>query len=196
MQISIEQILVELIQNYMDLPANYGVDEFGNEIPCVSIRAQNIKLFNTDKLQITVSTISNKIYSSRCEYFEKEVEGEKLLFERLDTNERRNMQVDVYSRNNDAMLRFNEVQLALTSTTAEMFMDTYQFKIGKISEVHNLSGLEGGSDINRYTVRFDCLIWQQKEKAVPFYNDFKTDLYDNKGKWDSFTIKEEEEATT
>ena len=52
---SIEKILVDIIQHELDLPANYGTTDRGDVIPSVIIYSQNIKLHNTDKLQVTLS---------------------------------------------------------------------------------------------------------------------------------------------
>lgn len=169
MKIEIEKIFVQLIQQYLNLPNNYGLDRDGNEIPCVTIKSQNIKLFNTPHIQITVSTLSNKIYSNRKDY----IENENGYFERVFLNEHRQMQIDVYSRNNEARERFWEVQASLGSTLAEQLSNEYQFRIGKISNSFNLSGLDGGSDINRFTIRFDCLSWQEKITQVDYYNTFQ-----------------------
>ena len=185
MQVPIEQIIVNLIQNFMGLPDNYGTDANGNIIPCVSIASQNIKLFNTPELQITVKTISNQVYSNRKEYFDvtetiNEQQVTKLC-ERINLNEQRVMQIDAYSRKNDALLRFNEIQMSLTSTLAEQLEDQYQFKIGKISQSYNLSGLDGGSDINRFTIRFNCISWQEIVKDVQYYDKYtitEQDHYD------------------
>jgi len=185
MQVPIEQIIVKLIQDFMGLPDNYGTDVNGNIIPCVSIASQNIKLFNTPELQITVKTISNQVYSNRKEYFDvtetiNEQQVSKLC-ERINFNEQRVMQIDAYSRKNDALLRFNEIQMSLTSTLAEQLEDEYQFKIGKISQSYNLSGLDGGSDINRFTIRFNCISWQEIVKDVQYYDKYtitEQDHYD------------------
>ena len=75
MKIEIEKIFVELIQKSLNLPDNYGKDNDGNTIPCVIIKSQNIKLFNTPKIQITISTLSNQIYSNRKEEIQKETGG-------------------------------------------------------------------------------------------------------------------------
>ena len=186
MQVPIEQIIVKLIKDYMGLPDNYGTDANGNIIPCVSIASQNIKLFNTPNLQVTVKTISNQLYSNRKEYFNvtevvNEQETSKLC-ERINLNEQRVMQIDAYSRNNDALLRFNEVQASLTSTLAEQLEDEYQFKIGKISQSYNLSGLDGGSDINRFTIRFNCVSWQEYVKDVQYYDSFSVTEQDTYNK--------------
>ncbi len=51
---SIEKILADIITHELNLPPFYGKNERGDIIPCVVIYSQNIKLFNTDKMQITV----------------------------------------------------------------------------------------------------------------------------------------------
>lgn len=196
MQKEIEKIFVDLIQKELNLPNNYGTDAQGNIIPCVTIKAQNIKLFNTPHIQITVSTASNNVFANRKEYFEETVidpdtQGETTTFyERLMLNEQRVMQIDVYSRNNEARERFWEIQAALTSTLAEQYQDEYQFRIGKISHSINLSGLDGGSDINRFTIRFNCLTWQEKINAVDYYHTFRTTAETERGKFADFTIQD------
>lgn len=196
MQKEIEKIFVDLIQKSLNLPNNYGQDSDGNIIPCVTIKAQNIKLFNTPHLQIAISTLNNNVYSNRKEYFEitnkdpNTNEDVTKYFERLMMNEQRTMQIDVYSRNNEARERYTEVQSCLTNTYAEQLMDLYQFRIGKISTSYNLSGLDGGSDINRYTIRFNCLSWFEKINEIDYYDTFRTTAQaDATNVFADFTIK-------
>lgn len=184
----VEKIFVDIIQKYMDLPNDYGTDEQGDVIPCVTIKSQNIKLFNTPKIQIAIGTLSSNVFSNR-KYFETiQKEDSTVYQERVVLNEQRTMQIDIYSRNNEARERFNEVQLALCSTLAEQAQDKYQFKIGKISSAVNLSGLDGGSEINRYTIRFNIISWQEKVKTIDYYDKFKTTIEDNNGLIAEFNI--------
>ena len=178
MQKDIEKIFVNLITKQLKLPDNYGTDENGNQIPCVIIKAQNIKLFNTPHLQITISTVSNNVYSNRRETFQQEVDGATKYFERLLLNEQRLMQIDIYSKNNEARERLAEIQTALTSTLAQELQDLYQFKIAKISNAVNLSGLDGGSDLNRYAIRFNCICWQEIINEIDYYSTFRTTVQD------------------
>lgn len=178
MKKNIEAILVDIIQKEMDLPPNYGKYQ-GDIIPSVIIYAQNIKLFNTDKLQITVKTLTAREYSNRVEYIPNDEGG---LTEVQDINQGRMMQIDVYSRNNEARERFWEVSAALTSTYAQQQMDLYNFKLGKITNDINISGLGGGSDINRYTLTFEVLVHYQKSKPIDYYDKFQTHLYTEQGK--------------
>ena len=196
MQIEIEKIFVDLITKELDLPANYGTDSQGNEIPCVTIKSQNIKLFTTPNLQIAISTLQNRIFSNRKEYreeTEKDPETQEIItryFEDKYINENRTMQIDVYSRNNEARQRYPEVQACLNSTYADQLQDKYQFRIGIISDAVNLSGLDGGSDINRYTIRFQCLTWQKYTKEVDYYQSFRTQARNtNENIFADFTIE-------
>lgn len=170
----IEKIFVDLIQKSLNLPNDWGKDDKGNVIPCVTIKSQNLKLFNTTKLQITVSTLQNRIFSNRKEYREEVIDDITKYYEDVYINENRTMQIDIYSRNNDARIRYPEVQACLNSTYAEQLQDKYQFNISRISEAVNLSGLDGGSDINRFTIRFNCLSWNKYTKEVDYYQSFRT----------------------
>lgn len=187
---SIEKILVDLIQTELSLPDNYGLDSQGNQIPCVMIKSQNIKLFNTPNIQITISTLRNRLFSNRLEHRQEVIEDVTKYYEDVYINEDRTMQIDVYSKNNDARDRFPEVQACLGSTYAEQLQDKYQFRIGKISDAVNLSGLDGGSEINRFTIRFQCLTWSKYTKEVEYYQSFRTQARDtNTDIFADFTIE-------
>ncbi|MBO7696249.1 MAG: hypothetical protein J6T10_26735 [Methanobrevibacter sp.] len=174
----LEKIFVELIKTSLNLPNNYGYDSQGNEIPCITIKSQNVKLYNTEHLQITVGTLSSNVFSNRREYFTKIINNEPHYFERSMINDQRVMQIDVYSRNNEARQRFWEIQACLNNTLSIQLQDKYQFRISKISNTFNLSGLEGGSDINRYSIRFNCLTWFTKETEVDYYSTFRLTAQD------------------
>lgn len=191
MKKEIEKILVDIIQHEMDLPENYGTTSKGDVIPCVVIYGQNVKLFNTDKIQITVKTVSSHIYSNRTEFKTNPnptaPDGSDAFLEVQDINQGQMMQIDIYSRNNDARKRYWEVSAALQSTYAQQMMDLYNFKIGPIANSVNISGADGGSDINRFTTTFNVIIHHQKTKAISYYDKFPGTLDDEKGlvgNWD------------
>lgn len=188
---SIEKILVDIIKHELDLPDNYGTTSNGDVIPSVIIYGQNIKLFNTDKMQITVRTVSQRVWSNRNEFEDITVSQQTNYTEIQDINESRMMQVDVYSRNNDARERFWEVSMALRSVYAEQQMDLYNFKIGTITNSQNTSGLDGGSDINRFTISFNVLTHQHKEKVIDYYDKFETTFNNEQGQFADVNIPNE-----
>lgn len=174
----IEKILVDIVQHCLNLPDNYGTTKNGDIIPCVMIANQNIRLFNTDKMQITIQTISSRDYSSRNEY----IEENNKYYECQYLNQSRMMQIDVYSRNNDARQRYWEVITALNSAYSDEKQQQYGFKLGTITSAKNTSGLDGGSDINRYTITFNALIQLSKKTEINYYNEFPLEVYTEKGK--------------
>ncbi len=195
MRKSIEKILVDIIKHELELPDNYGRTPRGDIIPTVIIYAQNIKLFNTDKLQIAVRTVSARDYSNRITYIdnpEPQVsDGSDAFLSVQDINQWRMMQIDVYSRNNEARERFWEISAALTSDYAQQLQELYGFKIGTVTNSTNISGLDGGSDINRYSVTFTVLTHYQKIKPVNYYDKFRTDYYTEQGKFLQLNIGEQ-----
>lgn len=186
MKKEVEKIFVDIIKHELDLPDNYGATKKGDIIPSVIIYGQNIKLFNTDKLQITVKTVSSRDYSNRIEYKENpnpvDPDGKEVFLEVQDINQSRMMQIDIYSRNNDARERYWEVGAALNSTYCQQQQDLYNFKIGTISNAVNLSGLDGGSDINRFTISFNVLIHFQKSKPIDYFYQFPLSAETENGK--------------
>lgn len=180
MQELIEKIIVDIIQKELNLPDNYGATPRGDEIPCVTVYAQNIKLYNTEKLQITVKTLTCKPYSNRISYID-DPENEGGQIEVIDINQSHLIQVDIYSKNDEAIKRYLEVAAALKSTYAEQMEAQYGFKIGILPDIINLSGLGGGSDINRYTLTFNVIYHYEKTKPVDYYNAFKIDTYTQNG---------------
>ena len=189
MRKSIEKILVDIIKHELNLPDNYGTTTNGDVIPSVIIYAQNIKLFNTDKLQVTVRTVNARDYSNRSEFV---TNSDGTYSEIQDINQSRMMQIDVYSRNNDARDRFWEVTAALKSNYAQWQMDLYNFKIGTIANSVNLSGMDGGSDINRFSVSFNVLIHFQKTTKIDYYDKFETTLDTESGQIADITNYEKE----
>lgn len=200
MRKEIEKILVDILLHELQVPPDYGVDNNGNTIPSIIIYAQNIKLFNTNKLQITVRTVDAHNYSNRIEYIENpnqdpDLDGKDAFLEVQDINQSRMMQIDVYSRNNEARQRFHEVAMALNSTYARQQMDLYNFKLGAIGNAVNISGIDGGSDINRFTYTFNVIIHFQKSKPIDYYNQFPTTLDNEQGRISEFTITTEKTNT-
>ena len=180
MKKSIEKILVDIIKHELKLPDNYGVTSKGDEIPSVLIYSQNIKLFNTNKLQITVKAVNVDVYSNRSQFVTND---DGTYCEVQDLNFSYTMQIDCYSRNNEARDRFWEVTAALKSNYAAQQMDLYNFKIATITKTNNISGIDGGSDINRYTVTFKVLTHEQKITPIDYYDKFQVTANNESGQF-------------
>lgn len=188
MKKSIEKILVDIIQHELNLPDNYGKTTNGDVIPSVIIYGQNIKLFNTNKLQITVKCVNSNVWSNRNEF---KTNSDGTYVQVQDLNIRKMMQIDCYSRNNDARDRFWEVSAALNSDYARQQMDLYNFKLGTTTTSNNISGIDGGSDINRFAITFNVLTHEQKITQIDYYDKFQVTADDESGQFASITNYEE-----
>ena len=177
----IEKILVDIIKHELDLPDNYGRTDRGDVIPSVIIYGQNIKLFNTDKLQITVKATDFKTYSNRNEFKNDTVTNKFLEIQNI--NQACTIQIDCYSRNNDARERHHEIIMAMNSIYAEQQMDLYNFKLGLIGNTVNISGIDGGSDINRFTTTYKAIIHHQKIKEIDYYDKFRVQVSNEQGQF-------------
>ena len=187
MRKSIEKILVDIIKHELNLPNNYGQTSNNDIIPSVIIQSQNIKLFNTDKLQIVVRNINTSVYSNRSEF----VSTNNKFAEVQDLNLQKMMQIDCYSRNNDARDRYWEVIAALRSNYAQQQMDIYNFKLGTIAQANNISGIDGASDINRYSITLNALTHEQKTTNIDYYDKFRATIDDERGRIADITNYEE-----
>lgn len=180
----IEKIIVDIIKEELDLPDNYGRTERGDVIPSIIIYSQNIKLHNTDKLQITVQANNFNTYSNRLETLQKQ-DGK--FYQIQDLNQGCQIQIDCYSRNNEALTRHQEIIEAMNSVYAHEQMDLYNFKLGLIGNTVNISGADGGSDINRFVTTYNAIIHHHKEKEIDYYDKFKVTCNNEEGKFAEFS---------
>lgn len=184
---SIEKILVDIITHELDLPETYGTTERGDVIPCVVIYSQNIKLFNTDKIQITVKMVNSRTYSNRCEFKENpkplKPDGSDAFIQIQDSNQSCMIQIDCSSRNLEARERHHEIIMAMKSVYAEEQMDLYNFKLGLIGNTVNTSGIDGGSDINKFTTTYNAIIHYHKERFINYYDKFKITANNEQGQF-------------
>ena len=92
------------------------------------------------------------------------------------------IQIDIFSRDNSALFRRWEVLAALRSIASRQSQEGSYFKISRLpSSFLNTSAAEGGSNLNRYSITFNCLVWFKKEKILTgygYYDDFKTQVDD------------------
>lgn len=177
MNTSIEKILVDIIKHEMDLPDNYGIDLEENEIPSVLVTSQNIKLYRTDELQISIGFVDARPILNKSNIdFSVTPPREINSVVQAET-----FNIDMMSRNNDARDRRWEVVSALRSFYSEQKQNENNFKIFKMPRSFvNASQADGGSDINRFTLVITCHVWYNKVKELTnndYYDQFPTAGY-------------------
>ena len=158
----VEEYIVDIIRNELELDQQH-----------VWIQSQNRKIPpNSEDLFVVVGCVDFKPISSKS-YFDPKTDSERQV-----AYGRAQIQIDIFSRSNEARIRRSEVLMALNSFYSKGVQDSKQFKIFELpSSFINLSGLAGGSDINRFALRFYAMVSEVKEKSSSYYEVFNETIY-------------------
>lgn len=165
----VEEYIVDIIRNEMQLDQQH-----------IWIQSQNKKIPpNTNDLFVVVGCIDFKPISAKSKFKEVYDSGEgSICLEEQVLYGRANIQVDIFSRSNEARIRRGELLMALNSFYSKGVQDKKQFKIFELpSSFINLSGLAGGSDINRFAIRFYAMISETKTKSSDYYEIFNAEIH-------------------
>jgi len=157
----LENYIVDIIRKEMELDQNH-----------IWIRAQNRKIPpNANELFVVVGAVDFNPISSKSYYDSiKDTERQVIYGRAL-------VQIDIFSRSIEARTRRAEVSMALNSFYSQEIQNKYQFRIFEIpSSFVNTSDLEGGSDINRFTLRFYAMFSEVKEKTTAYYDTFNAEI--------------------
>ena len=165
----IEEYTVDILRKEMNLDQQH-----------IWIQAQNRKIPpNSQDLYVVVGVVDFLPISSKS-YFKQVVGSDDFPtpVERQVLYGRANVQIDIFSRSNEARIRRGEILMALNSFYSKEVQDAKHFKIFELpSTFLNLSGLAGGSDINRFTMRFYAMIAETKDKSSDYYEIFNEELH-------------------
>lgn len=153
------------------------IHEMGLADDRVNIFNQKWKIPTYDDLFIVLECLPSKIISNRSTV--KMVPGEYVEIHDLTVQER--ITVMVFSRNMDALLRKEEVIMALCSTYSQQIQEQYSFHIARIAPIEDLTMLEGAAQLYRYDIPVIMLTWQTLTKAVEYYDAFTGRIKVNDG---------------
>ena len=168
-----EKVIVDILKTRLNLPADYGQYQ-GNVVPVISIGSQNVLLGTTDHMQIIVQSINDRVIAQN--------RYEDTLFgggyqERIEQIIFSTMQLDIQSRNNEARDNRTLVLAALHSTYAEEQQEANHCRIFAVPDSFiNTGNIQGGSALNRWTIRFKMTYKQVHTLGVDYYDKFYAEL--------------------
>ena len=153
----IEEFIVKIIRTELGLSQNN-----------IWIQSQNRKIPpESEELYCVVGCTNFRPISSKSRYNSLTDKEEQTVYGRAD------VQVDLMSRSNEARVRRAEVLMALNSFYSKNLQDENCFRIFELPAFfHNTSGLQGGSDINRFTLVIPTMISETKVKSTDYYDTF------------------------
>ncbi len=165
------QIILDILAAEMNLPTEQ-----------LWLRNQNKLIQNDDKLYIVAGIVDSQPYSNS-----NDLEGSGSAYTETQTVViKENIQIDVFSKGLAAAQRAWEVLAALHSLFSQQVQESNNFKIFRLpTSFSDISSVEGGSQINRYTMIVVAHVWYRKTKALSqiggsYYDDFTQRVDDDK----------------
>lgn len=156
------------------------IEEMSIDSSRIWVRDQNVITPKDDGLFIVLGMVDSNTISVTNTPFE---EGGALK-EKITVIMRENIQIDIFSRNTDALTRRWEVQAALKSVYSTQVQEVNKFKIFSLSSSFiNSSVTEGAEIINKFSIIIPVLVWYAKSKAIStvygdYYDRFSTRVDD------------------
>jgi hypothetical protein len=153
----VDKLICNIIQNEMNTPNGR-----------IMTKTQNWTPPSDNSYYITVGIRSQKIVSSTNKFVpstEDKEEKAVLTYTTLDIN--------ITSKNREAIERKEEIVMALTSTYSQQQQELYHMKIFRTNDILDLSFIEASSGLNRF--RISCIVSSIREKqtSIDYYDKFK-----------------------
>ena len=168
-----EKFIVDILKTRLNLPADYGQYQ-GNVVPVISIGSQNVLLGTTDHMQIIVQSINDRVISQNR--YEDTLLGGGYQ-ERIEQIIFSTMQIDIQSRNNEARDNRTLVLAALHSTYADQKQTELGCRIFAVPDNFiNTGNVQGGSALNRWTIRFKMTYRHVHTLGIDYYDKFYAEL--------------------
>jgi hypothetical protein len=85
--------------------------------------------------------------------------------------------IHIFSKNEEARLRHEEVIMALNSTLAQEQQEIFQYQLGFIPRSFlNLSELEGAGMLTRFSADIGVNVWRAKDRSVNYFDTFSEEI--------------------
>lgn len=166
----IEEYIVDIIRKEMNLSQQN-----------IWIHSQNRKIPpQSEELYVTVGCVDFLPISSKSRFkFVDATQTTEEFGEEIQTvYGRASVQIDILSRSLEARVRRAELLMALNSYYSKEVQEKHQFRIFELPQRFiNTSSLEGGSEINRFSLIIRAMISEDKVKSTSYYDTFNAEIW-------------------
>ena len=175
----IEEYIVDIIRK-----------ELGLSQQNVWIHSQNRKIPpQSQELYVTVGCVDFLPISSKSRYNPEDDSEIQTVYGRAS------VQIDILSRSIEARKRRAELLMALNSFYSKEIQDKYQFRIFELPQRFiNTSSLEGGSEINRFSLIIRAMISEDKVISAAYYDTFNAAILSQEQRDDEIILDLQDES--
>ena len=135
----------------------------------IAIYNQKWKMPTDEGLFIVLFFLGSKVVSNRV----TEAPGLNALTEQYDLVTFERIQIEICSKNQEAMQRKEEIIMALLSSFSQNLQSEHAFKLNTLAPIHELSSLEATAMINRFSMDLTLFAWYSKTADVDYYKEFR-----------------------
>ncbi len=155
----VTKVLADIIKTEMSIP---------NER--IMIYNQKWNLPNDKDIFIYLGYVSENIIMNKTAYEDREGDG---FYEVQTLSVSQVISINIFSRDDTARTRKEEILMALKSTYAQQKSEEQSIKIARIPTTFtDLSNLEASAMLNRYNINIQVFSSFTKEKTVEYYDKF------------------------
>lgn len=175
-QVLTEQVILNIIRHNMGLTEDQ-----------TWIRDTNTTVPNDTRLYVVAGLVDAKPISSESVFIPPDTtDGCEDASESQQYIVCENIQIDIFSRDPVMLARRWEIVGALSSIYSQQKQEEFSFKLFRLPKNFvNTSGVEGGSNIIRYTATFAANVWYKKEKVLQSPYDY----------FDTFTTRVDDQVS-
>ena len=137
------------------------------------------ELLEKPDLFVYIECLPSRVISSRSKYWLDPISGD--YKEVLDVNMLDPVLIGLFSRTTEALVRKDEVVMALNSHYAQQLQEAHSFKIFRNMPIQDMTMLEGAALLYRYDIPVQLFSWSQKITTVDFFDTFKGQVKENDG---------------
>lgn len=172
-------LIRKLIQEYMDLdPTRVVIYNQPAAIPPV------------DGLWVAVQFEFSRPLSNRSSY-KQNADDSGELDQVQDSNFQSHFTIKIMSKDETALMRKEEVLMALTSDLSQRYQEDNSFLLSFIGDIRDVSEVEASARLYRYDIEVIALDWYKKSKTVPSYDNYEGKIQTEQQELE-FTQKTEE----
>lgn len=143
--------------------------QMGLEDGVVSIYNQKRRLQPKSGLYIDVAIVGDRPFASNYRPVNDPAQADVTEVQNVAVQEL--LQIDIFSRNDQARLRRMEIVFALTGVAAQQACEENAMSIGRLpASFVDVSEIEGAARLNRYSLTFNVLRGYQLTRSAPTFS--------------------------
>lgn len=152
-----DKVLADIIQTELSLPVGRTV-----------LYDQNFKAPKDDLIYIIIALQTPRVIGSNNRFKPGTNKEEKYI----SLSETYN--IEITSKNRDALKRYPEVVAAITSNYSQQKQEENQISIFRTSQIQDLSFIDGGSSLHRYQIPVIINSTKIIEKVIDYYDKYQS----------------------